>query len=50
VTTLRMQKRNVLEYLTAACEARLLGQQAPSLPAACPTCASELPRPVIFGR
>ena len=31
VTTLRLQKRNVLEYLTAACHAALLGLPAPSL-------------------
>lgn len=31
VTTLRQQKRNVLDYLTAACEAALLGQTPPSL-------------------
>jgi transposase len=31
VTTLRMQKRNVLDYMTAACDAALLGQPAPSL-------------------
>ena len=31
VTTLRLQKRNVLDYLTAACEARLYGHEAPSL-------------------
>jgi len=31
VTTLRQQKRNVLEYLTAACQAHHLGLPAPSL-------------------
>lgn len=31
VQTLRLQKRNVLDYLTSACEARLLGQPPPSL-------------------
>ena len=31
VTTLRQQKRNVLEYLTAACQAHQLGLPAPSL-------------------
>lgn len=31
VTTLRQQKRNVLEYLTAACEAALRGETPPSL-------------------
>ena len=31
VTTLRQQKRNVLDYLTAACEAALQGQTPPSL-------------------
>ena len=31
VATLRLQKRNVLEYLTAACEARLHGTRPPSL-------------------
>lgn len=31
VTTLRLQKRNVLDYLTAACHAALLGLPAPSL-------------------
>ncbi len=31
VATLRMQKRNVLDYITQACEARLCGQAAPSL-------------------
>lgn len=34
VTTLRMQKRNVLNYLTEACEASLHGRPAPSLLAA----------------
>jgi transposase len=34
VTTLRMQKRNVLDYLTEACEASLHGRPAPSLLAA----------------
>jgi transposase len=31
VTTLRLQKRNVLDYMTAACEAALHGTTAPSL-------------------
>ncbi len=31
VTTLKQQQRNVLEYLTAACEAALRGDAAPSL-------------------
>jgi hypothetical protein len=31
VTTLQQQQRNVLEYLTAACEAALRGEAAPSL-------------------
>jgi transposase len=31
VTTLRLQKRNVLDYLTAACEAALHGTTPPSL-------------------
>jgi transposase len=31
VTTLRMQGRNVLDYVTAACEAALEGKAAPSL-------------------
>jgi len=31
VTTLRMQERNVLDYVTAACEAALRGMPAPSL-------------------
>ena len=31
VTTLRLQKRKVLGYVVAACEARLRGQAAPSL-------------------
>jgi transposase len=31
VTTLRLQKRNVLDYMTAACEAALQGKPAPSL-------------------
>jgi transposase len=31
VTTLKQQQRNVLEYLTAACEAALRGEAAPSL-------------------
>src|SRR6266851_2790160 len=31
VTTLKQQQRNVLEYLTAACEAALRGDTAPSL-------------------
>ena len=30
VTTLRMQQRNVLDYVTSACQAHLLGQPAPS--------------------
>ena len=34
VQTLRLQKRNVLDYLTLACEARLHGQSPPSLIAA----------------
>lgn len=34
VTTLRIQKRNVLDYLTEACEAALHGRKAPSLLAA----------------
>jgi transposase len=34
VTTLRMQKRNVLDYLTEACQAALQGRPAPSLLAA----------------
>ena len=34
VTTLRMQKRNVLDYMTEACEASLHGRPAPSLLAA----------------
>jgi transposase len=34
VTTLRMQKRNVLDYLTEACQASLHGRPAPSLLAA----------------
>jgi hypothetical protein len=29
--TLKQQQRNVLEYLTAACEAALRGEAAPSL-------------------
>lgn len=37
VATLRMQKRNVLDYVTSACEARLRGQDAPSL----------LPQPIL---
>lgn len=37
VATLRMQKRNVLDYVTVACEARLNGQAAPSL----------LPQPIL---
>jgi transposase len=37
VATLRMQKRNVLDYVTAACEARLRAQPAPSL----------LPKPLL---
>ena len=35
VMTLRQQKRNVLEYLTAACKAAALGFPAPSLLPAC---------------
>ncbi len=31
VETLKQQHRNVLDYLTAACEAALRGQSAPSL-------------------
>ena len=31
VTTLKQQQRNVLEYLTAACEAARRGEEAPSL-------------------
>jgi transposase len=31
VTTLKQQQRNILEYLTAACEAALQGEAAPSL-------------------
>jgi transposase len=31
VTTLRLQKRNVLDYMTAACDAALHGRPAPSL-------------------
>jgi transposase len=31
VTTLRLQKRHVLEYLTAACQAAISGDSAPSL-------------------
>jgi hypothetical protein len=31
VTTLRMQGRNVLDYVARACEAVLWGQAAPSL-------------------
>jgi transposase len=31
VTTLKQQQRNVLEYLTEACEAALRGDAAPSL-------------------
>jgi transposase len=31
VATLKQQKRHVLEYLTAACEAALRGEAAPSL-------------------
>ncbi len=31
VTTLRMQRRNVLDYVTAACEAALYGKAPPSL-------------------
>jgi len=35
VATLKQQQRNVLEYLTAACEAALRGEAAPSLLPAC---------------
>jgi len=31
VATLKRQQRNILEYLTAACEAALRGEEAPSL-------------------
>ena len=31
VSTLKQQQRNVLKYLTAACEAALRGEEAPSL-------------------
>jgi hypothetical protein len=31
VATLKQQQRNVLEYLTTACEAALRGEAAPSL-------------------
>lgn len=31
VATLRLQRRNVLDYVTSACQAHLLGQPAPSL-------------------
>ena len=31
VATLKQQHRNVLDYLTAACEAALRGEAAPSL-------------------
>jgi transposase len=31
VTTLRMQGRNVLDYVASACEAALQGHDAPSL-------------------
>jgi len=31
VTTLRMQGRNVLDYVASACEAALQGRDAPSL-------------------
>lgn len=34
VQTLRLQRRNVLDYMTAACEASLRGEHAPSLLAA----------------
>ena len=34
VQTLRLQRRNVLDYMTAACEASLRGDRAPSLIAA----------------
>jgi transposase len=32
VTTLRLQRRNVLDYVTSACQAHRHGQPAPSLP------------------
>jgi hypothetical protein len=31
VTTLRLQKRDVLDYLTSACAAAIRGDKAPSL-------------------
>jgi len=31
VTTLRLQHRSVLDYLTAACEVKMWGTEAPSL-------------------
>jgi transposase len=31
VTTLRLQKRNVLDYMTAACDAAFRGLKTPSL-------------------
>ena len=46
VTTLRLQHRNVLNYLTAACEARLRGIESPSLfpsPAVLATVTSGVP-------
>jgi len=39
VHTARKQGMNVLEFLTACCEARFAGAQAPSLIAASPTFA-----------
>jgi transposase len=43
VTTLRLQKRHVLDYLTAACQAALLGLPVPSLlPASQQPAASQL--------
>lgn len=43
VTTLRLQKRNVLDYMTAACEAALHGTTSPSLlPASTPLPSSSL--------
>jgi hypothetical protein len=35
VTTLRMQRRNVLDYVASACEAVLYGRDAPSLLSRC---------------
>jgi len=41
VTSFRLQKRNVLEYLTEACLAKRQGRHAPSfLPASIPTNAA----------